>query len=78
MLERGEINEIVPYHGKEAIFELFVQTNRPKATVYRMKLLELLDDLFQQIPVWKMKCNMEPAAAKVAYEAMLGKKMEEW
>lgn len=77
MLERGKTNEIAPYYGKDAIFELFVQTNRPKAAAYRIKLLELLDDLFRQIPVWKMKCNMELDAAKVAYEAMTGKKMEE-
>ncbi len=78
MLERGETNEIVSYHGKNAIFELFVQTNRPRGTSYRMKLLGLLDELFRQIPVWKMKCNIEPTAAKVAYEAMSGKKMEDW
>lgn len=77
MLERGEKNEIVPYYGKDAIFELFLQTNRPKATGYRIKLLELMDDLFKQIPIWKMKCNMELEAAEMAYEIMSGKKMEE-
>ena len=77
MLERGEKNEIFHYHGKDAIFELFVQTNRPKAASYRMKLLELLDDLFRQIPVWKMQCNMDLEAAVVACEAMTGEKMEE-
>lgn len=77
MLERAEKNEITPYKGKDAIFDLFVQTNRPKAAVYRMKLLELLDNLFEQIPVWKLKCNMEPKAARVAFEAMVEEKMEE-
>lgn len=75
MLRRGERNEIEPYKGKEAIFDLFVQTNRPKAANYRIKLLELLDDLFQQVPVWKMKCNMELDAAAIAYEAMVIEKM---
>ena len=74
MLERGEKNEIVPYKGKEAIFDLFAQTNRPKAAVYRMKLLELLDDLFRQIPVWKMRCNIDYEAARVSYETMVGDK----
>ncbi len=74
MLERSEHNEIAPFSGKEAIFEVFVQTNRPKAAEYRIKLLELLDSLMQDIPVWKLKCNMEPEAAIVSYEAMSGKK----
>lgn len=78
MLERGENNVIMPYRGKDAIFELFVQTNRPKAAIYRMKLLELLDDLFQHVPVWKLKCNIDPEAARVAYEAMVADKREEW
>lgn len=77
MLERGERNEITPYSGKGAIFDIYVQTNRPKAAEYRIKLLELLDSLLQDIPVWKLKCNMEPEAAIVSYEAMSGRKFEE-
>lgn len=77
MLERGERNEITPYSGKDAIFDIFVQTNRPKAAEYRIKLLELLDSLLQDIPVWKLKCNMDPEAAIVSYEAMSGRKFEE-
>ena len=76
MLERGETNMIQPYTGKDAIFEIFVQTNRPKAAQYRVRLLEMLDSLMQQVPVWKLKCNMEPEAAIVAYEAMSGRKFE--
>ena len=75
MLERGEKNEITPYSGKEAIFDLFVQTNRPRAAEYRIKLMELMDSLMQSVPVWKLKCNMDPEAAVVAYEAMSGKKV---
>lgn len=74
MLERGEQNQIVRFAGKEAIFEVFVQTNRPKSAANRIKLLELLDKLFIDVPVWKLKCNMEPEAAIVSYEAMSGEK----
>lgn len=72
MLERGETNSIIPFSGKDAIFEIFVQTNRPHAAEYRIKLLELLDELMRTVPIWKMKCNMDPEAAIVAYEAMSG------
>ena len=74
VLERGEQNEIVPYAGKDAIFSVFQQTSNPKDPLLRMKLLEMLDKLMSQVPVWKLRCNMEPEAAIVAYEAMSGKK----
>lgn len=74
MLFRGETNQITPYTGKDAIFDLFVQTNRPKAMENRIILLDLLDKLFRQVPVWKLHCNMDPEAAVVSYEAMSGKK----
>ena len=77
MIERGENNEIFLYKGKNAVYDLFVQTNRPKAMEYRIKLLDLLDKLMTQVPIWKLKCNMEPEAAIVAHEAMSGKKWEE-
>ena len=77
MLERGENNQIKPFSGKEAIFQVFVQTNRPKPAADRIKLLELLDDLITRIPIWKLKCNMDPDAARVSYEAMSGRKMED-
>lgn len=77
MLERGDKNEIKPFTGKDAIFEIFVQTNRPKGTEYRVKLLELIDELIARVPIWKLKCNMEPEAAIVSYETMSGTKLED-
>lgn len=76
MLERSEKNEIIPYQGKNAISDLFFQTNRPKAAIYRIKLLELLDDLFRHVPVWKLRCNMEEEAARVAFTTMISSEME--
>lgn len=73
-LERGEANEIEPFAGMEAIVSIMRQANKPKSTECRVKLLELLDKLITQIPVWKLRCNMEPEAAIVSYEAMSGKK----
>lgn len=73
ILERGEENHIEPYSGKEAIFDIFRQSNRPKAMEYRVRLLELLDQLIRNVPVWKLRCNMQPEAAIVSYEAMSGK-----
>ena len=77
LLERAEQNEIQPYTGTDAIFALFRQATRPQDMKSREKVLDLLDKLMTQVPIWKLKCNMEPEAAIVAYEAMSGKKWEE-
>ncbi len=76
MVERSETNEISQWNGKEAIFAVYSQVNRPSTPEFRMKLLDLLDKLFAGIPVWKLRCNMNPDAAMVSYAAMSGK-MEE-
>lgn len=77
VLERGDKNEIEPFEGKEAVLSILKQVNRPKAAELRIKLLELLDKLITDVPIWKLKCNMDPEAAIVAYEAMSGEKWEE-
>ena len=78
VLTRNENNEIESFRGREAILTIFTQTNRKTNTVaHRTKLLELMDKLLRSVPVWKLKCNMEPEAAIVAYEAMSGRKFEE-
>lgn len=76
-LERGEMNEIDCFSGRDAVLSLLRQCNRPKEAAYRIKLLELLDKLITKVPVWKLKCNMEPEAAIVSYEAMSGCKFKE-
>lgn len=76
-LERAETNSIEPFGGKDAILAILRQSNRPKAMEYRVKLLELLDKLITQVPIWRLQCNMDPEAAVISYEAMSGKKFEE-
>ena len=74
-LERGETNEIELFKGVDAIQAVMMQVNRPRWPEFRVKLLLLLDKLFAQVPVWKLKCNMDPEAAIVSYEAMSGQKI---
>ena len=73
VVERGEENQIAPFGGIEAIRAILKQVNRPRPAEYRVKLLDLLDKLITQVPVWKLQCNMDPTAADVAYQAMSGK-----
>ena len=70
MLHRAEKNEIQPYTGSKAIFELLKQTLRPADPELRAKLMELLDKLMTMVSIWQMGCNMDPEAALVSYEAM--------
>ena len=70
VVQRGEENEIEPYSGRDAIYFLLTQVVRPRAADYRILLLETMDKLLNCVPVWKLKCNMNPDAALVAYEAM--------
>ena len=73
ILRRGEENRIEPYSGTMAIFDILSQTARSKSPVMTEKLLTLLDRLLEKVPVWKLECNMDPAAALVSYTAMSGK-----
>ncbi len=74
ILERGKTNEIERCTGVYAIQEIMKQVNRPKWADYRIKLLQLMDKLITQVPIWKLKCNMSTDAVVTSYEAMSGQK----
>jgi len=70
VVERAAENSIVPFRGVPAIHEILKQVNRPRDTKCREKLLELMDQLITQVPIWELCCNMDPEAAEVSYSAM--------
>ncbi len=74
VLERGEKNEIEPFGGRKAMQAIFAQTSILTNRADYIKQLDLLDQLMSEVPIWKLRCNMEPEAAIVAYEAMSGEK----
>ena len=78
LLERGEKNEIKPCGGAKTVFNLLQQTVRPATASGRAKVLELLNDLMEKIPVWKLKCNMDQEAARVSHDAMYHAAREKW
>ena len=77
VIEKSEHNKIELFVGTKAIITLMRQANKPNDADARGKMMGLLDSLLQDVPVWKMKCNMDPEAAIVSYEAMSGRKFEE-
>ena len=72
LIHRGEHNVISSFGGQEAVIEILRQVNRPPDMESRMKLLEILDKLISQVPIWKLSCNMNDEAAIMSYEAMSG------
>ncbi len=70
ILNRAEKNEIERIYGKKAIVGIYSQTLRPKGPRDMNTVLELIEKLIEAVPVWNLKCNMEPEAARVSYLAM--------
>ena len=75
ILERGAENQITPITAKEALPLLFQQSHRPQNPRLLGKYLELLDAMTRKISFYRLRCNMNPEAAVVSYEAMSGKKL---
>lgn len=78
VLQRGEKDEIEPFGGAAAAFALLEQTVRPAAPGSRAKLLELLDDMMTQIPIWKMRCTPAKEAALTSHSAMTAEVHKRW
>ena len=77
VVTRSQTNEIESFGGIDAIGFLMTQVVRPRPAQYRALVLEILDKLMTYVPIWKLKCNMEPEAALVSYKAMSGAKGNE-
>lgn len=71
ILERGERNEIIPISPKEALPMVLQQSYRPEEPVGVARLLQVVNQLTGKVAFYRLRCNMDPEAAKVAYEGML-------
>lgn len=72
ILERGEENTIREIPAGEALLMLLQQSNRPLDKGKMATYMELLDRMSHLVRFYRMKCNMDPDAARMAYEAMSG------
>lgn len=70
VLARGEKNYIETISPEEALFSILNQTCRPVDESRMDKLLEILDKLISEMPVYKLHCNIELEAAVVSYNGM--------
>ena len=70
VLERGTENEICPVSAEELLPMLLHQGCPPREKAQASHYERLVHTLAQTVPLWKMRCNLDPNAAKVAWEAM--------
>ena len=70
ILERAEENSIVKITCSEAYPMLVQQAYRPVDTAAMQKTLSLIDKMADSVELYRLGCNMDPDAARVAYEGM--------
>ena len=70
ILERGEQNEIVAVSAGVAFPMLLQQSHRPHDPVDLSRSLYLLEQITKKTGLYRLKCNMDPEAAQVAYDGM--------
>ena len=71
-LERGKENLIKKADPRSVFPKLLKQTYRTKNPIRLQKTLMLLDDLSRSVGLFELECNMDPEAARVAFEGMKG------
>ena len=76
ILERAAKNHIIRLDSKEQLrgaYPMMVQqTHKSSHPASALKTMELIDRLMEAVPIYRLSCNMESEAAKVAYEGMQG------
>lgn len=70
ILTRNTENSIQRIDKKAALPMLCQQSYRPCSPIGAQKTLALVDRLGSSVPLYRLGCNMEPEAAKVAYHGM--------
>lgn len=70
ILERAEENRIAPISCKDALPMLIQQSYRPSEPELLLKALSLSERLGRCVRLYRMGCNMEPSAARIAYSGM--------
>lgn len=70
ILERGEKNTIEKISLDDAYTMLLQQSFRPSDPMMLMLVMQMLTELSEKIGLYRLKCNMDPEAAVVAYNGM--------
>lgn len=69
-VEQSEYNSIERINPDSALTLLVSQTVRPSNPERMILLCDFLDQLIQNVPIYKLKCNMDIEAAELSYKTM--------
>ena len=70
ILERGKENRIRRIPAEEALPMLLHQSYCPLEESKRRSFEALVKRLAETVPLWRMQCNMDPAAAELSHSVM--------
>lgn len=70
-LERAKENSIKFLEPKQAVTQMLAQTVRPLKTDGVVKLLDMIDGVLKEIPVFKLYCNISKEAVETSYNGIL-------
>ena len=70
VLQRAEQNSIRRISKSEAFPMLMQQVYRPADSAALAQTLDLISALADRVPLYRLGANMDPEAARVAYEGM--------
>ena len=69
-LERAETNSVERILPKDAITKMLDATVRPSRAELFDSLLERISEVVKEVPLWRLRCNMDEEAARIAYQTM--------
>ena len=69
-LERGSENSIKKAETKKAIYSIFSQTVRKLEPKSMELVFDVLEGIFNSVPIYELTCNMDISAAELSYNAM--------
>lgn len=72
LIERSAINKTEPISKEEGIMLLMQQIYMPLNSDMRIKTMGIIYRIAENVRFWKISCNMELDAAKVAYNTIFG------
>lgn len=72
-LKQGSVNQIKQVTEEQALALLLNNTWRPANSSRMNLLLDMMEQVIAQIPIYEMSCTREMEAAKLSYRVMKGK-----
>ena len=71
ILNRGEKNAVTRISPREALPMLMQQTYQPQSPEMLLQTIKLVNLLSMQVPIYRLFCNMDEDAARVARQGIL-------